>query len=65
MHDILEGCLQYELKLVLQQFITVDKKFTLSELNSRILAFAYGVDSKNKPQPISTERLTGKKKSWV
>jgi hypothetical protein len=62
MHDILEGSLQYEIKLVLQQFITVDKKFTLNELNSRILAFAYGLDSKNKPQPISTDRLTGKEK---
>lgn len=62
MHDLLEGCLQYELKLVLRRFILVDKITSLSKFNCRLLSFTYGVDSKNKPQPISLEKLQGKEK---
>jgi len=62
MHDILEGCLQYELKLVLRQIILVDKILSLEEFNSRMNAFRYGVDSKNKPQPLSIEKLRSDEK---
>lgn len=62
MHDILEGCLQYDLKVVLHQLIVVDKLVSLEELNNRVQSFAYGVDSKNKPQPISVDRLQGTQK---
>ena len=64
MHDILEGCLQYELKLVLQHFILSDKdvKLSLSDFNSRMTLFCYGVDQKNKPQPLTNDRLHGTEK---
>lgn len=62
MHDCLEGCLQYELKLFLRQVIIVDKLVSLRELNNRILSFSYGTDNKNKPQPISLDRLQSKEK---
>jgi hypothetical protein len=61
MHDILEGSLQYELKLVLRKLIS-DKCLRLEELNNRLRSFAFGVDSKSKPQPISSEVLNSKSK---
>jgi len=37
MHDILEGALEYEMKLMmLQQFIYEEHYFTLEELNTRM-----------------------------
>ena len=36
MHDILEGALQYEVKLILQFMIDTEKYFTLEELNTRL-----------------------------
>jgi len=64
MHDILEGCLQYELKLVLQHFTLSNKdvKLSLSDFNSRMTLFYYGVDQKNKPQPLTHDRLHGTEK---
>jgi len=62
MHDVLEGCLQYELKLIIRQMVVVDQVMSLNDINSRILSFAYGVDSKNKPQPITFDRLHSKEK---
>lgn len=59
MHDVLEGGLQYEAKLVLRKFITEDKYFTLDELNSRIRAFDVGyMNTKNRPTPIAQSTLT-------
>lgn len=36
MHDVLEGALQYEAKLLLQQLILVGHYFTLANLNQQI-----------------------------
>ena len=36
MHDILEGVLQYEVKLILAQFISEDRYFTMEQLNHTI-----------------------------
>ena len=33
MHDILEGALQYEMKLMLQFMVNTERCFTLDELN--------------------------------
>lgn len=53
-----KGGLQYEAKLILR-FISVDKYFTLDELNYRISNFEYGyVDSNNRPSPITHATLT-------
>ena len=53
MHDILEGCLQYEVKELLRSL--VDRKFVkLEALNQRIELFPYAqCDSATKPSPIS------------
>ncbi len=58
MHDILEGGLQYEAKLMLRQFVCEDKYFTMQQLNYRIENFDFGyVDAKNRPTPITQKTL--------
>ena len=50
MHDILEGVLPLHVKVMLKKFISVEKRFTLDELNGRIAKFPFGVtDYRNKP----------------
>lgn len=59
MHDVLEGGLQYEAKLVLQQFVFEEKYFTIEDLNFRIENFDYGyMNARNRPTPISHQTLT-------
>lgn len=54
MHDILEGCLQYECKELLKYLITERKYFNLSFLNSSIANFDFGYQNDtDKPSPIS------------
>ncbi|KAF2892727.1 hypothetical protein ILUMI_13443 [Ignelater luminosus] len=60
MHDIFEGVGNFDISLMLNQFINVDKVFTLSTLNSRIKYFKYGCEVKNKPPLISGEDLKNK-----
>ncbi len=58
MHDILEGCLMYEVKELLNYYVNHRKLLSLEELNSRIEAFPYGyLELKNKPSTIRL--LTG------
>ena len=53
MHDFLEGLIPLELKLVLEELSVGQRKFTLNELNMRILSFNYGfVEQCNKPSAI-------------
>uniref|UniRef100_A0A1X7U0H4 Uncharacterized protein n=1 Tax=Amphimedon queenslandica TaxID=400682 RepID=A0A1X7U0H4_AMPQE len=53
MHDVLEGCLPYEMKEMLKYFID-QKLLTLSDLNDLIRSFPYGKsDVKNKPALIT------------
>ena len=54
MHDILEGCAQYELQELLKSLI--DQQFlTLNYVNDCILSFMYmGTDLANKPTPITS-----------
>ena len=48
MHDILEGTLQYESKLMLRVMVNEVKYFTLEQLNSQIENFELGyMESKN------------------
>lgn len=59
MHDILEGALQYETKLILQKFIHQDKHFTLEEMNSTIERFDFGyAEEKNRPPHRLFQTLT-------
>ena len=58
MHDLLEGVLQYEVKLMLQEMIRVQKYFTLDEFNSRLSSTELGyMESKDKPTPITSTTL--------
>lgn len=57
MHDLLEGVLQHEVKLLIKKCIN-NKFFTLAMLNERIANFDYGYyNDKNKPTPISPKTL--------
>lgn len=51
MHDLLEGVVPYEIKLVLG-FLISQNLFTVEQLNQRISTFRYGSqEAKNKPSP--------------
>ena len=54
MHDVLEGVLQYEAKLMLQHMINVEKYFSVDMFNSKLqnLELSSAV-SKNRPTSIS------------
>ena len=58
MHDILEGALQYEVKLMLQVMIRVENYFTLNTFNSRLENIDYGyMETKNKPTSLSLQTI--------
>ena len=61
MHDLLEGALQYEMKLMLKKMIQVENYFTLDQFNSRLISTELGyMEVKDKPTPITTTTLTSK-----
>ena len=56
LHDVLEGALPYEVKVMLQGF--KKEYFSLEELNSRLDNFEFGyMESKDKPTPIAAKML--------
>ena len=58
MHDILEGALHYEAKLLLKPFVNCDHYFTLTKLNQQIQALELGISEvKSRPSPISSATL--------
>lgn len=58
MHDVLEGCLPYEVKELLNHYIR-NKVFTYRNLVTVMESFPYlGSDARNKPVPISTTTLS-------
>ncbi len=58
MHDVLEGALQYEAKLMLQVMIYDEGYFTLSSLNTRLENMELGyMEAKNRPTPIAEKTL--------
>ena len=60
MHDVLEGCLPYVIKEMLNVF-TKDKIITIPLLEDAILKFSYGItDVLNKPSVISATILKSK-----
>lgn len=57
MHDLFEGVIPKELKLVLGSLIT-QGCFTLDDINNRIASFDYGfIDKKNRPSPILSSAI--------
>ena len=58
MHDVLEGGLQYEVKLMLYRFVHEEKHFTINYLNYKLENYDYGyMDVKNRPSSISANTL--------
>ena len=58
MHDLLEGALQYELKLMLQLFIFQEQYITLSEINDRIEYLDLGfMEIKDRPSLLCDTNL--------
>jgi len=58
MHDVLEGALQYELKLMLRSFIFQEQYLTLSEINDRIQYLDLGyMEIKDRPSLISDTNI--------
>ena len=59
MHDQLEGVLPLQIKLLLQNYTTGKKYFTLDLLNERRAGSRHpSVDGRNKPSPIKQQALT-------
>ena len=57
MHDVLEGVMQYEMKLLIQKSVQM-KTFTADTLNSRIKTFNYRCNEvRNKPSPILKAKI--------
>lgn len=59
MHDQLEGVLPLEIKLLLQEYISVEKYLSLDILNRRIADFGYPlIDVSNKPSALKQQALS-------
>ncbi len=57
MHDILEGSLQYEVKLMLQVMVNMERYFSLDDLNMRLENFELGyMENSNCPSAISAKK---------
>ena len=58
MHDILEGALQYEVKLMLQVMINVEGYISIDELNSHMEHLELGyMENNNRPTLFSSKTL--------
>ena len=58
MHDVLEGALQYEVKLLLQVMTHAESYITLDEINARLECLELGhMESKDRPSQISQKTL--------
>ena len=58
MHDLLEGALQYEVKLMLRVMIDEKGYFSLNFLNSHLENIELGyMESRNRPTPLSLENI--------
>lgn len=59
MHDVMEGALQYEAKLMLTQFLLHNHYVTIDQLNVQIKSIELGhAEAKNRPCPISMSTIT-------
>ena len=57
MHDILEGALQYETKLLLQYCIREKHYFSVSDLNEAIEGMELGYMESDQPAPITSQTI--------
>ena len=59
MHDMLDGVLQYEVKLMIQYMITIEHYFTLDMVNTKLENLDLGTsESKNRPTSIPHTTFT-------
>lgn len=59
MHDLLEGVVNYELRLLLRHCCVSCKYFTINQLNDRIKSFNYGyTETSTKPPELSRRCIT-------
>ena len=62
MHVLLEGVIPYEVSLMLYNFVTEEKYFSMQLLNDRIEWFSYSSQkAKDKPSPIKLQVFTSAK----
>ena len=57
MHDVLEGALQYEVKLLLQYCIREKRYFSASDLNEAIEGMELGYMETDRPAPITSKTI--------
>ena len=57
LHDVLEGALQYEAKLLLKHCILTEKYFNLDHLNQLIDTFELGYMETDRPSQITSKTL--------
>lgn len=62
-HELLEGCVSLDLKLVLREYIYYKEHLSVQDFNANIASFSYGIpDDKNKPSPnLTLDMLTSTK----
>ena len=59
MHDLLEGALQYEVKVMLLEMITEEHYFSLDVLNSRLAATDLGyMETKDRPTLLDEHKIS-------
>ena len=59
MHDVLEGTLQYEAKLMLNEFLLNDRYFSVDQLNAQIESVELGyTEASNRPCPITMTTIS-------
>lgn len=59
MHDVLEGALEFEVKLLLNVLIKDEKYFSLAEFNSRLECMDLGyMEAKDRPTLIADTTLS-------
>ena len=64
-HDLLEGVVGKEMKLVLKHLVYTCKVITVANINNRIATFSYGlIESKNKPSSNFSEQMLKNEQDW-
>ena len=56
MHDVPEGALPYEIKLMLRYYLQ-NRNINVKEVNKRLQEFNYGADASDKPSSLSAASL--------
>ena len=59
MHDLLEGALQYEVKVMLLEMITQEHYFSVDVLNSQLATIELGyMETKDRPTPLDEHKIS-------